>query len=76
VKIEAHSLFEGNTHLCSNWAKVTEAFDQLPKPAFRLDDEGETYRRGWIYRGHKSELFRLVPTIERIHPFSEWAAMV
>jgi FRG domain len=67
------SRFTSNVEVCSGWEAVTKAFDELPKPVLRRDDNGETYQERWVYRGHKTESYRLEPSIEREYPFHEWA---
>lgn len=66
------SRFGSNIQVCPSWTAITQAFDQLPKLALRRDENGETYREGWVYRGHKSQIYRLKPSIER-EDFGEWA---
>jgi hypothetical protein len=53
------SRFDSNIEVCSDWAAVTNAFEQLPKPGLRRDEAGQANREGWIYRGHKSQIHRL-----------------
>jgi hypothetical protein len=66
------SRFRENIHICLDWSAVTSGFDQLPKPALRRDAEGEAYQEGWIFRGHKSECYRLEPSIERDYSYLDW----
>ena len=47
-------------------------FDQLPIPVQRWDEDGEIYRQGWIFRGHKKESYLLKPSIEREYPTTDW----
>ena len=67
------SHFDGNVQVCPDWATIAREFDQLPKPAWRRDEEGESYNQGWVFRGHKRESYPLKPSIERVFPFCDWA---
>jgi hypothetical protein len=58
--------------VCPDWVTLREQFDQLPVPLLRLDEEGETDRQGWIFRGHKDERYRLSPSIEREYLYTDW----
>jgi hypothetical protein len=59
--------------VCSDWAAITQEFDQLPKPILRRDEEGDLFHQGWIFRGHKRESYSLAPSIERAYPYCEWS---
>jgi hypothetical protein len=66
------SRFKQNVDVYANWSVLTEELEQLPKPTLRRDAEGEVDQTGWIFRGHKSHLFRLQPSIEREYPYFNW----
>jgi hypothetical protein len=68
----SESRFKDNIQLCPDWASITQEFDKFPKPAWRRD-EGQAYHQGWVFRGHKSERYALVPSIERAYPWRDWA---
>ena len=70
---KSKSRFDENVVICKNWAELASEFDALPKPVWRRDEEGEAYRQGWIFRGHKSECHALQPSIERARPYCDWA---
>jgi hypothetical protein len=67
------SRFKESVQVCPNWATITKEFDQLPKPVWRRDGEGEIYYQGWVFRGHKRESYPLAPSIERAYPYCDWA---
>ncbi len=66
------SRFRDNIVLSCSWLKIREHFDQLPKPARGRDEDGQIWRMGWIFRGHKKESYLLEPTIEREYPYADW----
>src|SRR5271165_976885 len=67
-------LFTENVRDCADWAAVVKEFGRLPKPVWRQDPEGDLYRQGWMFRGHKRAEYRLEPSIERIYPYNDWPA--
>ena len=66
------SRFRENILPCPDWITIREHFDQLPKPARGWDDDGEIWRKGWIFRGQKEECYLLEPSIERAYPSTDW----
>ncbi|MGH9647315.1 MAG: FRG domain-containing protein [Bryobacteraceae bacterium] len=64
---------QDNIKVCANWATITRQFDRLPQPVRGTDEDGDFYRQGWIFRGHRRETYCLRPSIERMFPSSEWA---
>jgi hypothetical protein len=64
--------FQLNVDYYDNWTAITNALEKFPKPLLCMDGEGEVYRDGWIYRGHKNHEHNLRPSIERICPRTEW----
>ncbi len=69
---ESDNRFNDNVRIRPDWAALTAEFDALPKQVLRRD-EGDLYHQGWIFRGHKRESYGLKPSIERAHPYCEWA---
>ena len=67
------SKFDANVILCPDWKTITTHFDGFPERTWRRDGEGDEYLQGWIFRGHESEKYNLVPTIERASPDGDWA---
>jgi hypothetical protein len=66
------SRFKENVIVCATWADIARQFDELPKPTWKRNEEGEPYHEGWIFRGHQSEIYRLAPSIERAYPYIGW----
>jgi hypothetical protein len=66
------SRFTANVIDCPDWRALTVAFDEIPAPVLRRDEEGETFRRGWVFCGHKRKFYPLQPSIERAYPYTFW----
>jgi len=66
------SKFGDNIVQCPDWRTIRDQFDQIPKPERGLDDGGEIWQIGWIFRGHKKTCYPLQPSIERAYPYSGW----
>jgi len=49
----------------NSWSEITSAFDSFPPPRLSFGPEGDMDQTTWIFRGHKSILYELVPRIER-----------
>jgi len=73
IERKRQSRFGENIRICADWATLTNEFEALPKPVLRRDEDGEIYRQGWIFRGHKRESYSLAPSIERAYPYCDWA---
>jgi len=47
------------------WSEIEQAFGEFPQRTTGVDEEGDLVRTGWVFRGHQSEDYELVPSIER-----------
>jgi hypothetical protein len=68
---ERGSIFTDNIHICQDWSQITSEFDSSLKPIPNRE-EGDLVRQGWVFRVHKRENYPLEPSIERVHPYTEW----
>jgi hypothetical protein len=65
VAEEQESRFTEHVHVCGTWSEIRDQFDRIPIRELTTDEEGQTHRKGWIFRGHKRACYPLKPSIER-----------
>jgi hypothetical protein len=80
VSVEGPSISGGEelkVETCADWESVARKFESFPTPKFLFDDDGMPTETVWIFRGHKSYLYELKPSIEReVYDGSqEWGAL-
>src|SRR5919106_1802097 len=68
---------EAPDRLCANWAEITECLDEFPPPETAIDFEGDISAKTWVFRGLKSSIYGLQPSIERMANSKnmEWPAL-